>query len=201
LDGIMVYPGYITGPKKKQIKELRNVQNQCEELLRKFKKKGLCCDIVSSGSTPTAFQSHAAPAITEIRPGTYIFNDMNIVHGKYCQLADCAARVHATVVSTAVPGQVVIDAGSKTLTMDACGPSPNSGHGFVVEYPKAKIKKLTEEHGQVDISRCAKPPSLGEQISLVPNHICPCINLHDQVWMKESQNLEPLRIDARGCVV
>ncbi len=33
--------------------------------------------IVSGGSTPTAYQSHLVPELTEIRPGTYIFNDLN----------------------------------------------------------------------------------------------------------------------------
>jgi D-serine deaminase-like pyridoxal phosphate-dependent protein len=141
------------------------------------------------------------PALTEIRPGTYIFNDMNTVHGKYCDFEDCAARVQATVVSTAVPGQVVVDSGSKTLTMDGCGPRPNSGHGFVVGYPKAKIRKLTEEHGQIDVSRCADAPTIGERLSIIPNHICPCINLHDQAWLTHGDDFEPLPIDARGRVV
>jgi D-serine deaminase-like pyridoxal phosphate-dependent protein len=201
LDGIMLYPGHITGSKKKQVKELRDAQGTCDELIRKWRKKGLCSDIVSGGSTPTAYYSDAMPVLTEIRPGTYIFNDMNIVHGKYGDIEDCAARIEATVVSNAVPGQIVVDAGSKTLTMDGCGPSPNSGFGFLVDYPKARIKKLTEEHGQVDVTRCAKPPALGDRVTIIPNHICPCINLHDQVWLKDGDQIEPLKVDARGRVV
>ena len=82
---------------------------------------GLQARIVSGGSTPTAYQSHLVGEYTEIRPGTYVYNDMNTVRGGYCTLDDCAARIICTVVSTAVPGQVVIDAGSKTLTSDLCG--------------------------------------------------------------------------------
>lgn len=47
--------------------------------------------------------------------GTNVYNDMNTVHGGYCRLEDCVARVFCTVISNAVSGLVVIDAGSKTL--------------------------------------------------------------------------------------
>ena len=39
----------------------------------------------------------------------------------YCSIDDCAARFTCTVVSDAVPGKVVIDAGSKTLSSDRLG--------------------------------------------------------------------------------
>jgi D-serine deaminase-like pyridoxal phosphate-dependent protein len=103
------------------------------------------------------------------------------------------------VVSTAVPGQVVIDAGSKTLTSDMCGPAPRSGFGLVVEYPQARISRLTEEHGQVDIRDCPRAPEIGERVTVIPNHVCPCVNLQDTVWWRgEEGRLEALKIDARG---
>jgi D-serine deaminase-like pyridoxal phosphate-dependent protein len=126
---------------------------------------------------------------------------MNSVHGGFASLDDCAARVIATVVSTAVPGQVVIDAGSKALTSDRCGPAPESGHGHIVEYPRAKVTKLSEEHGQVDVRGCDRSPKVGERLTVIPNHICPCVNLQDNVWWREDG--EPPRaipVEARGKV-
>jgi D-serine deaminase-like pyridoxal phosphate-dependent protein len=126
---------------------------------------------------------------------------MNCVRGGSATLDDCAARVLATVVSTAVPGQVVIDAGSKTLTSDRCGPAPDSGFGYVVEYPRAKITKLSEEHGQVDVTACDRTPRVGDRVSVIPNHICPCINLQDQVWWRhDGEPPSAVRVDARGKV-
>ena len=91
--------------------------------------------------------------------------------------------------------------GSKTLTQDKCGPAPDSGHGHVVEYPQAKIKRLTEEHGQVDAVTFDKPPKVGERVTIIPNHICPCINLHDRVWWRENgEPPRPIPVDARGRV-
>ena len=80
-----------------------------------------------------------------------------------------------------------------------CGPAPDSGHGFIVEYPDALITKLTEEHGQVDVSRCDQRPRVGERVTVIANHIGPCINLQDAVWWQEADaRLRPLTVDARG---
>jgi D-serine deaminase-like pyridoxal phosphate-dependent protein len=124
---------------------------------------------------------------------------MNTVHGGFADITDCAAAVIATVVSNAVRDQVVIDAGSKTLGADRCVPKPDSGHGFVLEHPEAKITVLSEEHGQIDVSRCPTRPRIGDQITVIPNHICPCINLQDFVWLQlPDGTLESLSVDARG---
>jgi len=200
-DGLFFYPGHIGSRGDEQKLALQAVDAKLAETLAMLTKKGLQAKIVSGGSTPTAYASHHVASQTEIRPGTYVFNDMNCVHGGFVTLEDCAARIVCTVISTAVPGQVVIDAGTKTLTSDKCGPAPDSGHGLIVEYPRTKIVKLTEEHGQVDITGCDSAPLLGERITIVPNHICPCINLQDNVWLlTEQQKLEQLRVDARGLI-
>ncbi len=199
LDGIFCYPGHIWARPAEQASPLAAVAAKLQEAIDLFDRDGLCREIVSGGSTPTALQSHLVPQVTEIRPGTYVFNDMNTVHGDFCTLADCAARIVCTVVSDAVTGQVVLDGGTKTFTSDRCGPAPDSGHGFIVEYPDAVITKLTEEHGQVDVSRCERRPQVGERVTVIPNHICPCINLQDAVWWREPDGrLRPLTVDARG---
>jgi D-serine deaminase-like pyridoxal phosphate-dependent protein len=201
LDGIVFYPGHVGGPPAAQEDKLRTVDAKLAQTIDLWADNGFQAQIVSGGSTPTAFQSHLVTRMTEMRPGTYVYHDMNGLRGGYASLDDCAARVVATVVSTAVPGQFVVDAGSKTLTTDRCGPAPDSGHGLVVEYPRAKIAKLTEEHGQVDATACERLPKVGERVTIVPNHICPCINLQDQVWWREDG--EPPRaipVDARGKV-
>jgi D-serine deaminase-like pyridoxal phosphate-dependent protein len=109
------------------------------------------------------------------------------------------------VVSGAVPGKVVLDAGSKTLTMDRRAyQTDTAGFGHIVEYPYAKLVRLSEEHGEVDLS--ARPPSapaprLGQRLHVIPNHICPCINLHDRVYLRSPEGTyEPMPVDARGRV-
>ncbi len=203
LDGLFIYPGHVWDSAPQQSPRLQAIGEMVQETLDLWAKHGLEAKIISGGSTPTAYQSHHLKQQTEIRPGTYIFNDMNTVYGGFCELADCAAKIVATVISTAVPGQVVLDAGSKTLTSDVCVPARDSGHGKILEYPAAKITRLSEEHGQVDVSGCDRRPRVGERVTVIPNHVCPCINLQDNLWWKESDD-KPLRrmpVDARGKVV
>jgi D-serine deaminase-like pyridoxal phosphate-dependent protein len=202
LDGLFCYPGHIQLAIAEQAAALEAVSKKLARTLDLLADHGLEARIVSGGSSPTAYQSHLVPEYTEIRPGTYVYNDMNGVRGGFCTLEDCAARIICTVVSTAVPGQVVIDAGTKTLTSDLCGPSPASGHGYIVEYPEAIIAKLTEEHGQVDIRACSSVPKIGERVTVIPNHICPCVNLQDTAWWRgDDGQLVELPIDARGLLV
>lgn len=196
--GIFYYPGHIAGPSEQQLGQLQEVASIIDEAIKRWNECGLNVNIVSGGSTPTAFQAHHIPGTTEIRPGTYIFNDMNSVRFGVAEIDDCAARIMATVVSTSVPGQVVIDAGSKTLTSDLCGPAPNSGFGYIVEYPEAKVVKLTEEHGQVDVTGCVSPPKLGERMTIIPNHICPCVNLRNEVVLVKGNSVEFQSVHARG---
>lgn len=199
LDGIMCYPGHIWAAADQQAPLLFLVATKLEETIALWAKHGLQAGIVSGGSTPTAFQSHLVKPYTEIRPGTYLFNDLNTVRGGYCALDDCAARIVCTVVSDAVKHQVVIDGGTKTFTSDLCLPARDSGHGFIVEYPEAKLTRLSEEHGQVDISQCERRPKVGERVTVIPNHICPCVNLQDVMWWLEpGGTVQPLTVDARG---
>ncbi len=200
LDGLFCYPGHIWSRDNEQNAELAEVERVVQGHLIHWRADGFAPRIVSGGSTPTAYQSHLAPSINEIRPGTYVFNDLNTLRGGYCTLEDCAVRILATVVSAAVPGQVVIDAGAKTLAADRCISAPDSGHGLIVEYPEARMTHLSEEHGQVDISRCAKRPRVGERVTIVPNHVCPTINLTDFAWWMSPTGVVQLVIDARGKV-
>ena len=200
LDGLFCYPGHVWSPAAEQAMPLAAVSALLAETLSLWSKAGLSAKIVSGGSTPTAYQSHLIPQLTEIRPGTYIYNDMNTVAGGFASLDDCAAVIVATVVSTAVPGQVVIDAGSKTLTSDRCIPKIDSGFGHVIGHAGAKVAKLSEEHGQIDVTTCDRPPKIGERVAIIPNHICPCVNLQDSGWLRsaETGRLQPLKIDTRG---
>ncbi len=202
LDGIMCYPGHIWEACDQQDSALAAVSAKLAETLELWKQSGLEAKIVSSGSTPTAYQSHLVPELTEIRPGTYVYNDMNTVRGGYCKLEDCAARIVCTVISNAVPGKVVVDAGSKTLTSDRCHPAQDSGHGHLVEYPQARIASLSEEHGSIDMTASERLPSIGERVTIIPNHICPCVNLHDHAWWIEPNEApQELPTDARGRLI
>ncbi|HEY6925113.1 MAG TPA: hypothetical protein VI653_16680, partial [Steroidobacteraceae bacterium] len=108
-------------------------------------------------------------------------------------------RVLTTVVSTAVPGQCVIDAGSKTLSSDATVGAGTFGH-FVGR--RWTLRKLNEEHGYVEPYPDGEAsPRVGEKVWLVPSHVCPTVNLHDEIWYGRRGLVEgSWRVAARGKV-
>ncbi len=200
-DGLFTFPGHIDGPASEQSLKITAWASQVSEYLDLLQARGLRASIVSGGSTPTAYQSHLNPYLTEIRPGTYVYNDSNTLLGGYCQLEDCAARIVSTVVSTSVSGQFVLDAGSKTLAADRNHPVPTAGFGLIPQYPQAFIRSINEEHAMVELKDSSSAPRLGDRVSIIPNHICPCVNLHSQFWWKvDESSAIPLPVDARGLV-
>jgi D-serine deaminase-like pyridoxal phosphate-dependent protein len=112
--------------------------------------------------------------VNELRSGTYALLDRNEAESE----SRCALWVEATVISDAVPGQVVVDGGSKTFTSD---PFPEGGHGTVIGSPGARFVRVNEEHGYVDVSALDERPRVGDHLQIVPNHACGCMNLHDGV--------------------
>jgi D-serine deaminase-like pyridoxal phosphate-dependent protein len=156
-------------------------------------------EIVSGGSTPSAEFAHLIPGLTEIRPGTYVYNDLNTYYQGACALEDCAVRVVATVVSTAVPGRAIIDGGSKTFSSDLLGSGPKTGHGRVMEAPDAPLIKLNEEHGYLDISQSQHKFHVGEVVTVIPNHVCATVNMHDEiVTLRQGEAVGCWKIAARG---
>jgi D-serine deaminase-like pyridoxal phosphate-dependent protein len=139
---------------------------------------GLEPGVISAGSTPTQYSAAQSP-VTEMRPGTYLLGDRQ-QWALGAQPSDgLAAVVAATVVSAAVDGQVVIDAGAKALTKDV---APYLvGHGAIPAYPDAVIERVSDYHGVVRFPNDAPRPSLGEVLAIIPNHICPVVDLRDEM--------------------
>ncbi len=88
---------------------------------------------------------------------------------------DCAMTVRATVVSYPTETRAVFDAGSKVMTYEQYYAK---GYGRVVEYPDAEVTGFSEEHGILDLSKCAKKPQIGEAISVIPQPLLRC-HQHD----------------------
>ena len=197
--GLMTYPGNLSGPEAVRREEAKHVAARVSETLTAFKAAGIAVEIVSGGSTPSAFLSHQIPGVTEIRPGTYVYNDMNTFYQEACGLEDCAARVVTTVVSTAVAGRAMIDAGSKTLSSDLLSFGPKTGYGRITEAPEVPVFKLNEEHGHLDVSQSEHRFRVGEVVTIIPNHVCTCVNMHDEVFlMKNEEVVGSWRVAARG---
>ena len=138
--------------------------------------------IVSGGSTPTLWRTHELTGVTELRPGTYVYNDRTTAEIGACGWEDCALTVLATVISNAIPGQAVIDAGAKALGREPLrGADSPDGFGSLVEHPEVVVSRMSEEHGVLDLSRTSWRPQVGERVRVIPNHVCIVVHLNDVV--------------------
>jgi D-serine deaminase-like pyridoxal phosphate-dependent protein len=199
--GLLFYPGQImvNSPAAQSMIEWQNAV--LAKLMSLLDAAGVEHRILSGGNTPTAYLSHQFSGLTEIRPGTYIFNDRNTVCGGAASWDDCAVTVLTTVVSDSVRGRAIVDAGSKTLSSDSLLTGRCSGYGRILEYPKITIAELSEEHGHLDLGDSQSAPSIGERVRVVPNHVCVVMNLHDKVYEVQGEEvIAEWRVAGRGKV-
>ncbi|HUS06686.1 MAG TPA: alanine racemase [Bryobacteraceae bacterium] len=196
--GISFFPGHISGVKEDDGRAMDVLSSVIEDMIAGLAKAGLTARVISGGNTPTAYHSHRLAGLNEIRPGTYVFNDRNTEVCGGCTIEDCAASVLVTVVSTAVPGRAIIDGGSKTFSSDPYqGPEPSFGH--VMEAPEARFERMNEEHGFLAIDRAGRRFTVGERIRVIPNHVCPTVNLHDVVYGVRNDQVEQVwQVKGRG---
>ena len=199
-DGVAFYPGHIKRLDAAGMEALDALDRLVGRMLEELRSAGCEARIVSGGSTPTLLESHRIRGMNEIRPGTYVFNDRNTVASGACGIEDCAAFVLTTVVSTARPGQIILDGGSKTFSSDRLtGAEDEAGYGHVAEDPRALFIKMNEEHGFVDVRGCAKSFEIGERVRVIPNHICTAVNLHEFIYGIRGDDVEQVwRVEGRG---
>jgi D-serine deaminase-like pyridoxal phosphate-dependent protein len=148
-------------------------------------------EVCSAGSTPTAPYALGSP-VNELRPGTYVFGDHHQMLLGACSAGDVAAGVIATVIHSS-EGRFVIDAGAKALTKDRMAWIESYGH--VVGMPGAVIDRLNDNHGMV---QSPVPVHVGKRVVVVPNHICPVVNLFDRIWLVDDIDVTSTDVDLRG---
>lgn len=160
---------------------------------------GIAIEAVSVGSTPASRFTPTVPGVSEMRPGTYVFHDNSAFRHGRIGPGDCAARIIATVVSRPAPDRAILDAGAKTLALDKSASHP--GHGFVVGHERAEIARLSEEHGVVVLPPDEDGFRVGDRVEVIPNHVCPTINLTDQLLIvRDGRVVDAWAVAARGKV-
>ncbi len=168
---------------------------------------------ISIGSTPTmvVFENREREgfAVTEIRPGNYVFYDAMQVSLGAATLQDCALTVLTTVVSkhrdAVGRDRLFLDAGKKILTADAG--RFTEGHGVIlynpadmVPHPHARLVGLSEEHGWVQV-RGGATFAVGDRLRVVPNHACVAVNTQDTLYLVAGDEVvHAWPVDARGQV-
>jgi D-serine deaminase-like pyridoxal phosphate-dependent protein len=162
------------------------------------RRAGLDVSVVSVGSTPTARIAAGIAGVTEIRPGTYVFNDVQQMRLGVATERTCGARVLTTVVARPTSERFVIDAGSKAFSSDGGDGPPFPGRGVVVGRPDLVLDFMSEEHGVGHITDGGRL-AIGDRLEVVPLHACSAVNLFDVAYAVRREVVErEIPIEARG---
>ncbi len=197
--GIAFYPGHIREEPASQDAKLAALGVALRSAIDALTDAGFAPGVVSGGSTPTVWRTHEIDGVTEFRPGTYVYNDRTTAEIGACAWEDCAFSVLATVVSTSVPGQAVIDAGEKALGREPLRGADGEGWGALLDRPDVVVSRMSEEHGILDLSRTDWRPQVGDLVRVVPNHVCIVVHLNDVIYGVRGDRVETSwPVDARG---
>jgi D-serine deaminase-like pyridoxal phosphate-dependent protein len=161
-------------------------------------KGGLEIREISVGSTPTARVVATVPGVTEIRPGTYVFNDVQQMRLGVAREATCAARVVATVVARPTAERFLLDAGTKAFSSDGGDGPPFPGRGVVVGRPDLVLDYMNEEHAVGHVVGDGQL-GIGDRVEVIPVHVCSCVNMFDVAYgVREGGVEREISIAARG---
>jgi len=154
---------------------------------------GIEVPVVSAGSTITAPYLRASDGITEIRPGTYIYNDLRTL-GTYSCTPDALAAVAVAAVVSVDGSRVTIDAGSKTLTTSR---DRLYGYGHLSGRPASKFTRLSEEHGVLSLPDGDRPLAVGDRVEVLPVHVCAWMDLQPEIYgLRQGQIVERIAVEA-----
>jgi D-serine deaminase-like pyridoxal phosphate-dependent protein len=141
-------------------------------------RRGLCCDIVSGGSTGTWEIDTQVRDLTELQAGSYILMDM-AYRKEGLDFAN-SMNVLATVVSASHDQFVTVDAGFKAFSTDR-------GYGpEVLGHAGATYRWGGDEFGYIDNAQL----KLGDRVRFIPPHCDPTVNLYDRIYALRGDKVE-----------
>jgi D-serine deaminase-like pyridoxal phosphate-dependent protein len=158
---------------------------------------GVACPTVTGAGTGTWLLERQTGVYNELQPGSYVFMDAD--YGRNTLAPDELAFeqslfVVTMVMSAAVAGHIVVDAGLKAFAFDSGPPLVESAAGLA--YVKA-----SDEHGVVAVAHDTARPALGERLWMIPGHCDPTVNLYDWLIGVRAGRVETLwPVSARGAL-
>jgi D-serine deaminase-like pyridoxal phosphate-dependent protein len=198
--GLQGYAGHVQHIPdfSERTREAARVSALLAEHIAALRESGLDVPIVSGGGTGTHEIDLVHQPFTEIQAGSYVFMDADYARiqggsGKSLPF-ECSLFMLTTVTSANVPGQITVDAGTKSLAVN--GPTP---HLIVGAPDGTKFQFAGDEHGILVLPEGSKPPALGDRILMSVTHCDPTINLFSAVHaVKKSGAIEKWPVVGRN---
>lgn len=197
LEGVLTHAGQsyhcdsIDGVKAVAVQERAGVVGAAERL----RAAGLPCPVVSAGSTPTAVHADSLDGVTEMRPGVYVFNDLDQYALGSCAMDDIAVTVLASVIGHNPRNRrILVDAGALALSKDISASEfmSNVGYGLISAAADTRpidglyVAEVHQEHGLI-AAGAGTPPydsfPVGTRVRILPNHSCMTAAAHDSYFV------------------
>ena len=203
LKGIFSHDG--NSYQAKDVRECSEIHLTAQRRTLRFaqlaREAGMELETVSIGSTPSMM--HDFPildGVTEIRPGTYIFMDASQANA-YGSLERNAATILTTVISRPTPERVITDVGAKGITAQtrSKGFCATRGLGLIKGWPEVEIFDVYDEHAIIYNKAFHDGVRVGDKVEIIPNHICPVVNLHETAYLvTDGEVVEEIPVACRG---
>ncbi len=192
LSGLHVYDGHLRDPDfQKRKDQIESGLQPITVLFQTLKKANPNLHLICGG-TPS-FTSHIHEADRISSPGTCLFWDWGYNEKLTEQDFKYAALLICRVISKPTAGIVTIDLGHKSVA------SENPIHQRVkfLNLDDYQLLSQSEEHGVLKVANWEQL-SVGDVFYGVPYHICPTINLHDEVSViRNNKKMDTWNITAR----
>ncbi|MBE2188352.1 MAG: alanine racemase [Candidatus Kapabacteria bacterium] len=175
--------------KAKNADEIRAIHEESHKKITALKKSiqiefGIN-SVISMGDSPTMSLINNFEGIDEIRPGVFIFNDLQQYFLGVCKMEEIATYLISTVISKYPQrGEILLHSGAIHLSKDYAkdssgkviyGISARVNSKFEIEqiYEQSYIRQLSQEHGVLVAEKeLFDAVEIGDTIAILPAHIC-----------------------------
>jgi D-serine deaminase-like pyridoxal phosphate-dependent protein len=173
LRGLHAYDGHIRDKVyEDRAKHVETDFTSFYELLEQLNHSDL--ELVVSG-TPSFLVHHKNSQFT-CSPGTFIFFDAGYAALFPENTFEFGVEIIARIISKPTDSTICLDLGHKSVAAE----NPIDNRVRFIDQPSWVLKSQSEEHGIVEVGD-SSTYSIGENVRMIPYHICPTVNLHSHL--------------------
>ena len=205
LEGLLTHAGhtYHVSSREEILQIHKETRDRLVQLRNELNNKGEDL-LISVGDTPSATLAEEFEGIDEIRPGNFIFYDLQQYKLDVCTIDDIAISLACPVVAKHKErGQIIVYGGAVHLSKDTFieGSSRVYGYGMIVNeegwiIPEEKIivAGLSQEHGILNVTPyMMRRIAIGDFIGILPAHACLTANLMGGYYDIRGKSYDHLR--------
>ncbi len=177
--GLHAYDGHIHDSDfEKRITAARTIFEAVTRLRRSLEADGMTVPLVTMGGTPT-FPCYARMEGVELSPGTCFLHDRGYADLFPDMPFIPAGLVFTRVIARPTGNTFTLDLGYKGIASD-----PPGQRGYILGYPHADPLFQSEEHWVFTANEGAIP-DIGDELLVVPTHVCPTSALYPEAIVVE----------------